>query len=1153
MKKQLGMILFATGMVIGVSYIGFNKLHSDQTKKSIAQHNLKITTVNAKMKLRKHSKVKEGELAKSDEPDKFAEFYKAIRTREGETEPGYKLNYKFEELKKARANRSANRSILPWVQRGPANVGGRTRGLIVDPDDPTFNTWFAGSVGGGIWKTTNAGASWVNLTPELPNLATTVLAMAESNHDVIYAGTGEGFFNVDAVAGDGIWKSTTRGNSWTQLPSTAGNNNFKYINRILVDPADENVVIALTNSGIYRSTTGGDSWGQVFNIGTRIQHIIANPQNFNILYAAANGVGILKSIDAGQNWQPIETLSNAGRIELAIAPTDTARIYASVESSSSQLYMSTNSGTSWDLISEQNVSGPNWLGSQGWYDNTIAVNPYDEDIVFVGGINIYKMQILPDNKRVTTQLTNWYPGAGFPFVHADHHNLVMVPTNPSNGIFRIVNANDGGVEYSDDGGVHWAKTLNSYITTQFYGVDKKPGSSEYIGGTQDNGTWQSIANPDSSTPWIEQLGGDGFDVAWNYSDPNKIIGSVYNNSFYRSLDGGNTWEDATQGLDDVGSGGPFITTIGKSQSDPELLFAVGSHGVWRSDNFAQDWTLTPISTNWSYSSLSGQVKISRANPQIVWAGFYLSTNGKVFVSTDGGINFNSTNNYAVTNLGLISGMDTHPLEDSTAFLIFSMANAPKILRTTDLGQTWQDISGFGSNSTSNNGFPNVATYCVLVMPHTPNTLWAGTEIGLFESTDNGASWHYANNGFPAVSIWDMKVVDDQIVVATHGRGIWSVTIPELLNVPPPAVTLSPRLNPLAQAPDGFLNIDINLRSVYDSTVVSINQQKLSTIFNNAPADTLIKYPVTQAGTISASLTSYKDGDTYLSAIRSASVVPFAPPQITYSNDFNNLSNDFIGNGFVTINYPGFSNPAIHSIHPYSNYSSYIYRLIVPIIVASTNATVQFDEVVLVEAGDPGSEYGDPDFFDYVIVEGSRDGIKWLPIEDGYDSRYDSDWLNAYNSGLPGDSTLLKTHTMNLLNTFSPGEQILLRFRLFSDAAVNSWGWTLDNLKLQEGVTGIAENEVIPGQFALFQNYPNPFNPSTTIQYQLARSSRVELKIYSTLGQLVRTLVENNQQAGLKTVVWDGKDRFGNAVASGVYLYRIKAGDFIQSKKMILLK
>ena len=152
MKKQLGIILLVTGMVIGVSYIGFNKLHSDQTKKSIAQHNLKITTLNAKMKLRKHSKEREGELAKSDEPDKFAEFYKAIRTREGETEPGYKLNYKFDELKKARSNRSANRSILPWVQRGPANVGGRTRGLIVDPDDPTFNTWFAGSVGGGIWN-----------------------------------------------------------------------------------------------------------------------------------------------------------------------------------------------------------------------------------------------------------------------------------------------------------------------------------------------------------------------------------------------------------------------------------------------------------------------------------------------------------------------------------------------------------------------------------------------------------------------------------------------------------------------------------------------------------------------------------------------------------------------------------------------------------------------------------------------------------------------------------------------------------------------------------------------------------------------------------------------------------------------------------------
>ena len=171
---------------------------------------------------------------KFDNPDKFVEFENRIRSSPGTNAPAYPLNYKMTELDKA-VKRKFNISLskfnssfkqlqsgaLPWIERGPGNVTGRTRGLIIDPDDSTGNTWFAGSVGGGIWKTTNGGKDWANKTPALPNLATTTLAMAPSNHKVIYAGTGEGFFNVDAVVGDGIFKSTDRGETWDQLASTA--------------------------------------------------------------------------------------------------------------------------------------------------------------------------------------------------------------------------------------------------------------------------------------------------------------------------------------------------------------------------------------------------------------------------------------------------------------------------------------------------------------------------------------------------------------------------------------------------------------------------------------------------------------------------------------------------------------------------------------------------------------------------------------------------------------------------------------------------------------------------------------------------------------------------------------------------------------------
>jgi photosystem II stability/assembly factor-like uncharacterized protein len=151
-----------------------------------------------------------------------------------------------------------------WEERGPGNVGGRTRGLIVDPDDATNNTWFAAAVGGGVWKTIDGGQSWTCLTDNLPNLSANALAMSESNHNIIYLGTGEGFYNLDGIAGNGVFKSIDKGDSWTQLSSTVDNNDFKYINRLAIDPTNPDIVIVVTNTGIFKSIDGGTSWSNVY-------------------------------------------------------------------------------------------------------------------------------------------------------------------------------------------------------------------------------------------------------------------------------------------------------------------------------------------------------------------------------------------------------------------------------------------------------------------------------------------------------------------------------------------------------------------------------------------------------------------------------------------------------------------------------------------------------------------------------------------------------------------------------------------------------------------------------------------------------------------------------------------------------------------------
>ncbi len=1103
-------------------------------------------------------------VVKEEKPDEFVRILQEMKIPYGETSPQYDLNYKLVETEKAKKQNRLNKSTtstLNWIERGPGNVAGRARGLIIDPDDATGNTWFVGSVGGGIWKTTDAGIIWRNLTPDLPNLAVSTIAMAPSNTNIIYAGTGESMFSVDVVNGDGMIKSTDKGETWFQLTTTVGSLDFNNIARIIVDPNNPDILLAATTSGryrlnfanksgIYKSTNGGTTWREVYNeteIGSfgrakKVLQIIETPGNFNVLYAGIDEKGVLKSTNAGETWFMSSTgiTDISGRFELAVSPVNTNKIFAAAEGSpNSNLFVSTNAGESWVRTTE-NGSEPNWLSSQGWYDNTITAHPTNENIVYVGGVILFKIQLLTNNQRTTSALSTGP-------VHVDNHNLMII--NDTNGSFRILNANDGGIGVSSSGDQNWSKPTLGMNTSQFYGVDKMPGGSAYVGGMQDNGTWRSPENSDAAALWSYQIGGDGYETSWHFDDPLKIIGGSQYNGFRRSVNGGQSYTGATSGLSDQGSGNaPFISKIGKTNMQPDLLFAVGRQGVWKSINFGSSWSLTAIpSSTWGSISSFHDVKVSRANSNIVWAGARMDGSGKIFVSTNQGSSFTATPIYNITTMGGISGLSTHPLQDSTAYALFSFACKPKILRTTDLGQSWTDISGFGNDSVSSNGFPDVAVYDVLVFPHLPATIWAGTEIGLFESTDAGASWHLAENGLPNVCIWAMTNVEDEVVVATHGRGIWSVNIPGMSNIG----TYKPLIKKLYQNIDGALYINVNLRSLYDSSVVKINGNNYQTIAANTLSlkDTTITYPVTASGNISVQVVSYKNGNEYPSALKTISVTPSVSAQNSYSSNFDVTSNDFIGTGFQIKSYAGFSSPAIHSAHPYTDDLNITYALKIPIIVKAANAFLRYDEVAIIEPGDAGSVFGDDNFWDYVIVEGTKDGGNWIPLQDGYDCRLHSEWETAFNQNQNGTSAMLKQNSIDLLSKFNAGDVIMIRFRLYADSYVTGWGWVIDNLEIQETINGV-EEKPIPSDFSLKQNYPNPFNPSTTIQFSVPMEDHVTITLYDILGKKITVLVNEQKRAGSYKV------NINTALlnlASGTYLYQMKAGNFSAVRKMLFLK
>jgi len=1298
---------------------------------------------------------------KFDVPYLFAELHNNIRTKEGEIKPGYQTNQRMLEFQKAMMNseklkKEKPQANLNWLERGPGNVGGRTRAFIVDPKDQTHQTWFAGSVGGGIWKTTDKGLNWRNMTPFLPNLATTTLAYSEANPDIIYAGTGEGFMNLDAINGDGIFKSTDHGESWFHLTYSA---RFNSVNRIIVSPSDPNLVICCANdmnisgtqaqryfqtrnSTIEKSTNGGISWRTVYNSGEdRVQQIIANPNNFNIQYASINGIGVIKSTNAGETW--VKASNGIGicqRIEMAISPTNTNKLYLSVENGvQSDFYITEDGGELWYLVNDTKKNN-SWLSSQGWYDNCIAVHPYDENVVFVGGVNIFKVEMqtgqdsvfkvkkiektninsfmdfldsgLPyenggigtaedlwqeelltdkeyatieirfgsgreqkahrfyqqgDNftykdyvnvpfevndltnlkqlsvsfvdenqngkfdllsgevsemivinminysnqpnaniktsiknkaayvltpllkegavwdiskiptskikiewgaiytkKRKTTAVTDGYGQFGSPnhngIVHVDQHNITMIPIDKAKNEYWILIGNDGGVAYSTNGGTNWTETdRNGYNTSQFYGCDKKPGANEYVGGTQDNGTYFTVtgeeANPLSRYNYA--IGGDGFEAIWHYKDTMKLLGSSQFNTIRKSTNGGLSWLSVGAEITDgYGTGGPFVTKLAKSLQDPDLVFAVGKSGVWRSENFGSTWQLLPIVDSlWrsgGYYS-NAQVEISCANPQIVWAGVNMSEKGRIHVSTDGGFSFNPVNNYDLAMMGRLSGIETNPADDKIAYALFSFAKSPKILKTFNLGQTWFDISGFDTDSVSKTGFPDIAVYSLQVMPYDTNIIWVGTEIGLFETTDNGKSWHYADNGLPPVAIWQMKIVDDQVVLATHGRGIWSVTLEQLKDYRPPDVPLTPNIQKMGQSPNGNLAIKSNLRSVYDSTLVFIKRPFDSAFrhFITFEANEIgiknmsIPLKVDSMEVVNLYLLSYKDGREYKTGVNATRMYPLDEDKVTYFNDFELSNTGFGGNGYSIDTIPKFTGRFLQSRHKYPNNSNIENLLLTPIVVADTLAVMKYEDIAIVEPGEAGSTWEEAEFYDYVIVEATRDGFDWIPLVPGYDASYDPLWLGVYN----GDTTLaqdmFRSHEVDLLKFFDKRDTILIRFRLYADPGANGWGWAVDNLDIQPN--GYLDIKDFKSTDKIIDKiFPNPSSDILNINLNLPVSGDLKITAYDINGHKIAELFDNSINQGAHIINWNTKN-----VSSGAIILQINFGGRIEERKIII--
>jgi len=1140
--------------------------------------------------------------------EQFAMYHSNIRKSPKNSPYRYKTGYKSIEYNKLKKRQPKNHSReLVWEERGPGNVSGRTRTIWIDPRDESGETWFVGSAQGGVWKTEDAGQTYQNKSPDVPHLGTAAIMGCKSVPEVIYAGSGEGFNFVHA-GGAGIYKSEDGGETWRVLEATANRDDFANVLRMAVHPENPDIVFAATRSNnsieevdgyIMRSKDGGETWEEVLNHFDEIPDLLMSPENGDVLYAALSQEGVLKSIDGGDNWDFVWLFESPelrpGRIELAVSPSDPNYVYFTTPINDvsaipgDQIFVSDNAGETFTVVTPNRPQDDysNFSGGQSFWNKAITVDPFDPLKIYFGGQSALlsmEVQVLPGlSIGELTVISDGYGAFSANFetstkgVHVDHHGIEFSVVNEETQEVIMINTNDGGVAVSRDNGATFTQTgdtflqgfnpeegqwetVDGYNVSTFYGVDKMNGADRYVGGTQDNGSWVSPADPGPASRWSYAPSGDGFETAWNYDDPAKVIETSQYNRIYRSLDSGETWELlATPGF------GPFITAVANSKQEADFVAITTDLGPAISTDFGTTWVLASIPSEYQYNFLRTPIDISLYDPAILWSGSGMTFSNRICLSRDGGQTFQATAPYELQELGEVSGIATHPADAGTAYALFGTAGQPKVVRTMDYGATWEDISGFEgtTDGTSSRGFPDVAVFSLLVMPYDTDIIWVGTEIGIVESLDNGETWNLIDDGLPATAIWEMKVVNDEVVLATHGRGIWTTSLPELAGYEPPT--------PFLQASkftgnifDKKLNGVLEHRTAIDSGEMTITVETFNsgTFSRTYPIGAFAEPTIEQ---ISLDLEDFDVGDVIYEAdietktyrgdeVRSRSVkalfydVDLEDEVENYEDDFNDGNTDFavgkIGpfKDHFSVSTPnGFDNNGLESARNITEQSTLRFIFQKPIRITNSGTSIAFDEIVFLN---PGFDIGDELFYsESVILSATNNrGETWVQLAE-YSSEAYEEWEFALSSFEDPTSDLYRQRRIPLFEYFAQGDEVFFRLEMNVAGFFNSWGYILDNFKVEPSVS----TEELPSQSEVHsRTFMNPFVETTTVQLSYPNTLKAgKATLYDVNGQLF-----DSEIFAIKTQSGTTYQINGANLSSGIYFLRVQVGDRVLTEKLI---
>lgn len=692
-------------------------------------------------------------------------------------------------------------SSLKYRELGPFR-GGRSAAVTGVPGAPKL--FYMGATGGGVWKTTDGGITYENISDGYFGGSIGSVVVAPSDHNVLYVGGGEVTVRGNVSSGYGVWKSTDAGKTW----QFSGLPNSRHIPRMVVDPNDANIVYAAVlgdlykptkDRGVYKSIDGGKTWKKVLYVNQQAGavELQLDPNNPRVLYAAtwrvqrtpyslsSGGAGsaLWKSTDSGKNWEKISENSGfakgtLGIIGVTVSPLNSNKLWAIVENKDAGgVYHSQDAGATWKHINKSRA-----LRQRAWYYSKIYADTQDESIVYVMNVSYHK----------STDGGKTFQSRRAP--HGDHHDLWIAPEDNQ----RMIIADDGGAQVSYDGGTTWS-TYHNQPTAQFYRVTTDNAFPYRIyAAQQDNSTiriqHRSTGSALDETHWEPTAGGESAHIAIDPLNNDIVYGGSYGGYLTRinheknTARGINVWPDNPMGYGAEGMRYRFQWNfpIQFSRHNPKKLYTFSNH-VHVSENEGQSWEIispdltrndpnklkssggpiTQDNTGVEYYCTIFAANESPLQEGLMWVG---SDDGLIHLTKDGGKTWNNVTPAQMPEWMMINSIEPSYENPAVCYIAgtrYKMGDyQPYLYKTTDYGQTWVKIT---------QGIPQEHFTRVLRSdPDREGLLYAGTEAGMYISFDDGRNWRPFQQNLPIVPITDLTIKDKSLIVATQGRSLWMI-------------------------------------------------------------------------------------------------------------------------------------------------------------------------------------------------------------------------------------------------------------------------------------------------------------------------------------------------------------------------------------------